>query len=247
MTESSAQPNPSLPPASKPPGSLQNLQMTEYKTGKRIVACVPDYVIFDLETTGTDYHKDQIVEISALRAENGIVTDVFSTLVNPQCPIPYRVTQIHGITDEMVADAPTLSQALPEFFAFIKDRVLVGHNIQAFDLKFIYKAAKELYGTDVSNDYLDTLYLARQCLPQLGHHKLTDVAAYFQIDTQGAHRALADCMMNQQCYERLAKIQKEMKQELCPVCGGELKKRKGRYGEFYGCSNFPKCRYTRKM
>ncbi len=220
--------------------------MTEYQTGKRIVTYVPDYVVFDLETTGTNFKKDQIVEISALRAENGVVTEQFSTLVNPQCPIPYGVSQIHGITDEMVEDALVLGDVLPQFFAFIKDRVLVGHNIQSFDLRFIYKAARELYGTDVRNDYLDTLYMARQCLPQLAHHKLTDLAAYFQIDTKGAHRALADCLMTQQCYEQMAKIQKEIKQHLCPLCGGELKKRRGRYGEFFGCSNYPKCRHTQK-
>ena len=119
--------------------------MTEYQTGKRIVTYVPDYVVFDLETTGTNFKKDQIVEISALRAENGVVTEQFSTLVNPQCPIPYGVSQIHGITDEMVEDAPVLGDVLPQFFAFIKDRVLVGHNIQSFDLRLIYKAPRELY------------------------------------------------------------------------------------------------------
>ena len=220
--------------------------MKDYRTGKRLAKYVPDYVMFDLETTGTSYISDSIIEISAVKVVQAQVTDTFSTLVNPQRAIPYHATQIHGITDEMVEDAPVLGDVLPQFFAFIKDRVLVGHNIQSFDLRFIYKAARELYGTDVRNDYLDTLYMARQCLPQLAHHKLTDLAAYFQIDTKGAHRALADCLMNQQCYEQMAKIQKEIKQHLCPLCGGELKKRRGRYGEFFGCSNYPKCRHTQK-
>ena len=87
--------------------------------------------------------------------------------------------------------------------------------------------------------------MARQCLPQLVHHKLTDLAAYFQIDAAGAHRALNDCMMNQQCYERMGSMQGEMQMEICPKCGGELVKRSGRYGKFFGCSNYPKCRYTR--
>ncbi len=221
--------------------------MADYKTGRRIVKYVPDYVVFDLETTGTNYMKDSIIEISAVRVKNAEVTDTFSTLVNPQRPIPYYATQINGITDEMAADAPLLSEALENFLEFVKDAVLVGHNIQSFDLKFVYRAAQELFGRDVENDFIDTLYMARQCLPQLSHHKLTDIASYFQIDSKGAHRALNDCMMNQKCYEQMAKLQREIAFEICPVCGGELKKRNGRYGEFFGCSNYPKCRYTRNV
>lgn len=219
--------------------------MEDYRTGKRLAKYVPDYVMFDLETTGTSYISDSIIEISAVKVVQAQVTDTFSTLVNPQRAIPYHATQVNGITDEMVEDAPLLADALPDFLEFAGDFVLAGHNIQSFDLKFIYRAAKELLGRDVTNDYLDTLYMARQCLPQLAHHKLTDLAAYFQIDAAGAHRALNDCMMNQQCYERMGSMQGEMQMEICPKCGGELKKRSGRYGGFFGCSNYPKCRYTR--
>ena len=125
--------------------------MTEYQTGKRLAAYVPDYVVFDLETTGTNVHEDSIIEISALKAEGGIVTDTFSTLVNPQCPIPYYATQVNGITDEMVAEAPLLKEALPEFLDFIGDSVLVGHNIHTFDLRFLAKAYRSR--TVFSNGY----------------------------------------------------------------------------------------------
>ncbi len=219
--------------------------MTEYHTGKRLAKYVPDYVVFDLETTGTDCLRDQIVEISAVKVREKTVTDTFSSLVNPQCHISAQATRVNGITDEMVADAPLLAQVLPQFLEFAGNNVLVGHNIQSFDLRFIYRAARELLGRDVENDYIDTLYMARQCLPQLRHHKLTDLAEYFQIDTQGAHRALKDCMMNQECFERMADLQQDVPLELCPVCGGQLRKRNGKFGEFFGCSNFPKCRYTR--
>lgn len=221
--------------------------MAKHKEAKRLAKYVPDYVVFDLETTGISYADDQIIEISALKVVGGKVVDQFSTLVNPQCPIPYGATRINGITDEMVADAPVIQKALADFLAFIKDDVLVGHNIHSFDLKFIYRDAHELFGQDVTNDYIDTLYMARSCLPQLAHHKLTDLAAYFQIDTDGAHRALNDCVMNQKCYEAMAKIQGEMDLPICPRCGGELKKRSGKFGEFFGCGNYPKCRYTRNI
>ncbi len=221
--------------------------MKEWKTGKRIVKYVPDYIVFDLETTGTNYKSDRIIEISAVKVKDAIVTDTFSTLVNPQCPIPYHATRVNGITDEMVKDAPLLTDVLPQFLEFITDYVLIGHNIHTFDLRFIYKAAQELLQAEVPNDYLDTLYMARQCLPQLSHHKLTDLAEYYQIDTTGAHRALQDCIMNQQCYEQMAKLQKEMPLLLCPKCGGELCRRSGKFGAFYGCGNYPTCRYTRKI
>lgn len=215
--------------------------------GKRLVKYVPDYVVFDLETTGVDVIKDDIIEISAVKVLGGKVADTFSTLVNPGRSIPYYATQVNGITDEMVEDAPDIREALADFLAFAGDAVLVGHNIQSFDLNFVSNAAEGLFGKTVENDYIDTLHMARSCLPELSHHKLVDVASYFHISAEGAHRALNDCIMNQKCYEELGKLQANQKLELCPRCGGELRKRNGKFGEFFGCSNYPACRYTRNI
>lgn len=215
--------------------------------GKRLVKYVPDYVVFDLETTGVNVIKDDIIEISAVEVLGGKVADTFSTLVNPGRPIPYYATQVNGITDEMVEDAPDIREALADFLAFAGDAVLVGHNIQSFDLNFVSNAAEGLFGKTVENDYIDTLYMARSCLPELSHHKLVDVASYFHISAEGAHRALCDCIMNQKCYEEMGKLQANQKLELCPRCGGELRKRNGKFGEFFGCSNYPACRYTRNI
>lgn len=215
--------------------------------GRRLVKYVPDYTVFDLETTGINVTEDDIIEISALRVRGGEVRDTFSTLVNPGRPIPYYATAVNGITDEMVEDAPDIEKALSSFLEFAGNDVLVGHNIQSFDLNFIYNAAMNLFGLVVDNDFVDTLHLSRSCLPQLKHHKLVDIASYFQISSKGAHRAFNDCLMNQKCFEELAKIQAGMQVEICPKCGGELKKRNGRYGEFWGCSNFPNCRFTKNI
>lgn len=215
--------------------------------GKRLVKYVPDYVVFDLETTGVNVIKDDIIEISAVKVLGGKVTDTFSTLVNPGRPIPYYATQVNGITDEMVEDAPDIREALADFLTFAGDAVLVGHNIQSFDLNFESNAAEGHLGKTVENDYIDTLYMARSCLPELSHHKLVDVASYFHISAEGAHRALCDCIMNQKCYEEMGKLQANQKLELCPKCGGELRKRNGKFGEFFGCSNYPACRYTRNI
>ncbi len=214
--------------------------------GRRLAKYVPDYIAFDLETTGISYVNDKIIEISAVKAIKGKVTDTFSTLVNPQCTIPHEASRVNGITDAMVAKAPLIEEVLPDFLTFIGDFVLVGHNIQYFDLRFINQAAQQLSMEPIANDFIDTLAMARSCLPQLFSHKLSDVSAYLGIDTAGAHRALNDCMMALQCYEKMAEIQKGMVLELCPQCGGELKKRKGKFGEFFGCSNYPQCRFTKK-
>lgn len=214
------------------------------KRGQRRYTYIPDYVVFDLETTGTSTNQDAIIEISAVRVLRGKVADTFSSLVNPQRPIPYYATQVNGITDDMVAGEPVLEQILPEFDTFIGDAVLVGHNIHSFDMKFIWNAAERLYDRTFQNDYIDTLSMARQCLPQLARHRLVDLASYYQISTQGAHRALNDCLMNQQCFEKMAKERRETPVRLCPVCGGELTERNGRFGRFLGCSEFPACRYT---
>ena len=105
--------------------------------------------------------------------------------------------------------APDLRQALDDFLAFVGRDILVGHNIHTFDTNFLYDGAVRELGTKVTNDYVDTLYLARNCLPTLRHHRLTDLAEHFSISTKGAHRALQDCHMNYQCYLELGKLWKE--------------------------------------
>lgn len=214
------------------------------KRGKLLRDYVANYTVFDLETTGIRPDYDSIIEISAVKVVNGKVTDTFSSLINPGRRIPYGATAVNGISDEMVANKPELDIVFPKFVEFIGEDVLVGHNIHSFDMKFIWRAAEELFGQTVSNDYIDTLPIARRCLPQLSHHKLVDISSYYRISTEGAHRALNDCMMNQQCFELMIKESVKYSPKLCPRCGGELKRRNGRYGEFWGCSEYPACRYT---
>jgi len=212
--------------------------------GKRLTAYVPDYVVFDLETTGFNSQSDNIIEISAVKVKDKEVVDTFSTLVNPERSIPYQATAVNGITNDMVADSPVITEVFNDFLTFTGSQILVGHNIHSFDLKFVYQAA-DIFGAAVTNDYIDTLYMARNCLPQLRYYKLIDISAYFNISCEGAHRALNDCIMNQKCFEEMGKIQGAMKLELCPRCGGELRKRSGRFGDFWGCTNYPDCRFTR--
>ncbi len=223
--------------------------MEEQRRGRRLSGYRQDYVVFDLETTGLSPVTDAIIEISAVKVRGGKVTDSFSTLVNPGRKIPAAASRVNGITDRMVADAPCLKEALERFLPFIRGEILVGHNIHSFDMKFLDQAVREFYKKELDNDYIDTLFMARSCLKELDHHRLVDVAACFHISTEGAHRALSDCMMNQKCFEEMGKRMAAAPQKQsvgkCPRCGGELVKRNGRYGPFYGCGNYPLCRYTR--
>ncbi len=219
--------------------------------GKRLNQYISDYVVFDLETTGVRPDTDEIIEISAVRVRGHKAADKFSTLVNPGMHIPPAASRVNHITDDMVEEAPKLEEVLGDFLEFVGSDILVGHNIHTFDLNFIHQGTMRVLGVQIENDYIDTLYMARRYLPELSHHKLSDVAAHFHISTQGAHRALNDCIMNQKCYEELGKIleqkQKTQPQILCPKCGAEMVRRSGKFGEFYGCSDFPRCRGTRKI
>lgn len=217
--------------------------------GKKLDQYVADYVVFDLETTGISCYTDQVVEISAIKVEKGQAVEEFTSLVNPQCPISYGASQVNGITDEMVKDAPTFDVVLAGFLDFAGNHVLVGHNIHTFDMKFIYRDCERYFGKVPVNDYVDTLSLARICLPALGHHKLTDLSEHYGISTAGAHRALNDCRMNQMIYERLGAEMEKRKDSIrkCPRCGQLLCKRKGKFGYFLGCGGYPACRYTEKL
>ena len=177
--------------------------MLGLRTGDKLDKYVSDYTVFDLETTGVSPQTDKVIEISAIKVRNGQAVGEFSSLVNPMRSIPYGATRVNGITDEMVADKPVFEKVLGDFLDFIEDDILVGHNIHDFDMKFIHRDCEAFFRMFLGNDYIDTLPLARKCLPQLGHHRLTDLALYYKISINGAHRALNDCRMNQLVFERL--------------------------------------------
>lgn len=223
--------------------------MLSNRTGKRIIHSVHDYVLFDLETTGTSCQIDEGVEISAVKVVNCEVVDEFSTLVNPGIPIPFYASEVNGITDDMVANSPYFKDVLPAFLEFSGDNVLVGHNIVRFDLKFLYRDAEKFWGKTLGNDFIDTLEIARAYLPDLNHHALSDLASHYGISTAGAHRALIDCWMNQKVFEHL-KLEMENPSDAakavkkCPHCGNILKLRSGKFGDFWGCSSYPDCKYT---
>ncbi len=148
------------------------------------------FVVFDIESTGLSKYNDKITEIGAVKVVDGKITDRYSTFVNPCRPIPQNIVELTSITDEMVADAPKLSEVLPEFFEFCKGSVLVAHNAK-FDTGFMRVAAKK-YGMEYNFPYLDTMVLARCMYPELPNHRLNTLTKHLGIPLENHHRAVDD-------------------------------------------------------
>ena len=149
-----------------------------------------NFVVFDLETTGFSPVNNRIIEIGAVKVEHGEITDRFSTFVNPQVPIPFRIEELTSINDNMVMDAPVIEEILPQFLEFVGDAVLVAHNA-GFDVSFMEENCRRL-GQEQTFTYLDTVALARILLPQLNRFKLDTVAKALHINLHHHHRAVDD-------------------------------------------------------
>lgn len=159
--------------------------------GKSIIDIPDNYIIFDIETTGLDPKYDEIIEIGAIKINNGEKIDIFYTLIKPKTEIDEFITNLTGITNSMLKDAPSINKILPKFMDFIKDSILVGHNIN-FDINFIYDNLEYYNLIPITNNFIDTLRISRKLFPDLKHHRLNDLANYYNIDTSGIHRAMKD-------------------------------------------------------
>ena len=165
------------------------------------------YVVFDIETTGFSAMKDKIIEIGAVRVEDGKITDRFSQFVNPQIPIPFRIQQLTSINDSMVQDAPTIDKVLPEFEQFCQGAVMVAHNA-GFDMSFIKKNYEDL-GIDREDTIVDTVGMARFLLPQLNRFKLDTVAKAVGVSLENHHRAVDDAECTAQIFVKFIKMCEE--------------------------------------
>ena len=150
-----------------------------------------EFIAFDIETTGLSHETDRITEIGAVRLRGGEVVESFDTFVNPQRPIPPKITQLTGITDEMVKDAPSEEEALEEFFRFCgEDAVLIAHNAD-FDTSFIRTACSRC-GREFRMPYIDSIPMCRSLLKDIKNFKLDTVAKYLKLDPFNHHRACDD-------------------------------------------------------
>ena len=165
------------------------------------------YVVFDIETTGFSAVTDRIIEIGAVKVEDGKITDKFSTFVNPKRPIPFRITELTGITDEMVIGSPDIETILPQFIEFIGDAVLVAHNA-SFDVGFIEQNCKR-QKIEADFTYVDTVALARVLLPALNRFKLDTVAKALNISLENHHRAVDDAGCTAEIFVKFVQMLKE--------------------------------------
>ena len=151
------------------------------------------FICFDIETTGLSAARDKITEIGAVKVENGVITDTFSTFANPKMPIPQKITQLTGITDDMVKDAPSQSEAVGAFLEFAGDNVLVAHNAP-FDTSFIAKACEDM-GREYNYTSIDTVAISRAILTDIKNCKLDTVAKFLRLGDFNHHRATDDAEM----------------------------------------------------
>jgi len=162
-------------------------------------------IVLDTETTGLDYTREKMVEFAAVKLENGKITDEFQTLINPEQHIRKSSMAIHGITQEMVEDAPTEEEVLPKILEFIGDYPIVAHNA-IFDYSFLNEAKLRVFGTKLENPHIDTQVMFREVAPELESHGLEALTNRFNVELNNHHRAMADTMGLALAYPKLKKL-----------------------------------------
>lgn len=185
--------------------ATQTAETADTERGNVAEADYDDYVAIDIETTGLG-RSARIIELGAVRIRHGRKVASFSQLVNPQIPIPAKVTQITGITDRGVKGKPTIDKALPKFYAFCGHDTWIGHNIRRFDLPVIAREAERAGVGMPDVSFYDTLEISQTLLPQLDRHRLLDLIRYFGVAKTERHRAADDAAQTAQIFECLKRI-----------------------------------------
>jgi DNA polymerase III epsilon subunit family exonuclease len=163
------------------------------------------YIVVDIETTGFSHFKDDIIEIGAVKYDDGKELDRLSLLLKTDKKLTSDIIRITGITNEMLdAHGVEPKDAILAFKDFCEDSILIGHNFTSFDSKFIEDAYQKYLGEDLLNDFVDTLSLAKEVYPNMQKRSLGDLANLYGVDYSKAHRATEDCIINHQVYEYMA-------------------------------------------
>lgn len=170
------------------------------------------YIVLDLETTGLSPRNDRILEIGAAKVTDGCVQEVYQTFVDPRMRIPERITELTGITDEMVCGQKSNEQAVRELVEFCGNLPLLGHNI-LFDYGFVKYSAVNL-GIPFERNGIDTLRIARELLPAEEKKSLEALCSRFSISKEHAHRALDDALATHELYMALERMCPEEKETL---------------------------------
>ena len=162
-------------------------------------------IVLDTETTGLDYTRERIIEFAAVRLENGKIVDEYQTLINPHQHIRKSSMAIHGITQEMVEDAPSEEEVMPKILKFIGNYPLVAHNA-IFDYSFLNEAKLRVTGEELTNPRIDTQSMFKEIAPELESHGLEALTQRFNVELNNHHRAMADTMGLALAYPKLKKL-----------------------------------------
>lgn len=169
------------------------------KKGKSLLKKTRDFTAVDIETTGLSSYFDSIIELAAVKYRDGIPISSYEQLVYPGMEIDEFITDLTGITNSMLAGMPEIKDVLQDFLTFIGDDTIVGHNVN-FDINFIYDNCEESGIDPVSNDFIDTMRIAKRLYKDWPNHKLDTLAANLNVGGRGFHRALSDAQLTADCY-----------------------------------------------
>lgn len=187
--------------------ALSNAQTIRESKGRSIIAFPDTYCVIDVETTGRSPQWDHIIEVAAVKISDGQEVGRFSSLIQPPSMpggafVDDFIAALTGITDEMLESAPFAPDVLAEFASFVGDTPVVGHYV-GFDINFLYDSFDRYLDRPFSNDYIDTLRVARKLHPEMPRHRLADLVDHFGVTHNDAHRAMSDVEATTECFARL--------------------------------------------
>lgn len=169
---------------------------------------VDNYCVLDTETTGLSSYYDEIIEIGILKVRNNDIVDKYDQLIKPSYEINSFITDLTGISNEMVKDMPSIIDIKDSVLEFIGNDIIIGHNT-SFDIRFI----NEGFSTNINNKFMDTMQFSRKLFPELEHHRLSDLNKYLNLNNN-EHRAISDCISTKYLYDNIKKLMKERKLEI---------------------------------
>jgi DNA polymerase III epsilon subunit family exonuclease len=168
-----------------------------------------EFVVFDVETTGSKIPPSRLLEIGAYRVSRGRIVSEFVSLVNPQVPIPPFISSLTGISDAMVAAAPVFDLIAADLLDFVGKSVLIAHN-SSFDVRFLnYEVGRAYPGRKMCNAEMCTVSLSRRVVPSLANHRLHTVAEHFGVSIRNRHRAPGDARATAEVFIRLLDMLRE--------------------------------------
>lgn len=184
---------------------ISNTQTYKRNKGKSLMELPDDYTLLDLETTGYGPYSD-IIEVAMVKIRANEVLETFQSLVKPPDPISDEISELTGISNNMLTDAPAIEDIIKSIQTFLNGDIIVAHNAN-FDINLLYDAISNHLEIDFSNDFVDTLRIARKAYPQLSNHRLSYLAENIPLENKNKHRALSDCFAT---YELLKKCKSKI-------------------------------------